>query len=107
MCAYSSIADLNASFYHASQVYSNLIQKLSNKVLKNCRKLWAQNFDTDMMKCTWLMMKPIIIAKKNLPLFSAPKTFVHLPIKNKLGLKIDQVFRVDIFETLMFFPGFF
>ena len=63
----------------------------------------VENFDTDMMKCTRLMMKPIIIVKKDfLPPFFAPKTFVHLPVKNKLGLKIDHVFTVDIFEALMF-----
>ena len=104
MCAYSSIADLNASFYHASQVYSNLIQKLSNKVLKNCRKLWyrydevhSANDETDHY-CE---------KKVFLPPFSAPKTFVRLPIKSKLGLKIDQVFTVDIFEAFMFSWIFF
>ena len=70
----------------------------------------VENFDTDMMKCTRLMMKPIIIVKKYfLPPFSAPKTFVHLPIKKKKNWsQIRPIFyswylwSIDVFLDFIF-----
>lgn len=68
----------------------------------------VENFDTDMMKCTRLMMKPIIIVKKDfLPPFFCTKNFCPPSSKEQTWSQNRPCFYSWYLWSIDVFPGFF